>query len=95
MKPKADARKLVVVGLVLLIWMISIYMGVHSTWTIRKDIAALSAQGNKLVDMAEEFLEERNQCRAKLTGCQDAKMEMFHMYTSCVEEVGELERKKR
>lgn len=88
--------KTLMVGIVLLVcWAVSIYTGTRSISTLRKDIAAISAQGNKLADMAEEFLDDRTECRAKLTGCQDAKMEMFNMYTSCEEHVGELERKKQ
>lgn len=90
-----SSRKTLAMAVVLLVvWIFSIYTTARSTSTLRKDIAAMSAQGNKLADMAERFLEERNECRTKLKGCKNAKMELFHMYTSCEEEYGRLQKWK-
>ncbi len=85
--------KKTIAGVVLLIvWIVSIYVGATK---LQSQIDILVAQGNRLGDMAEEFLDARNEYRAKLTGCQDAKMEMFRMYMSCEEHVGELQREKK
>ena len=87
-----SSRKTLAVVL-LVVWIIvSIYVTAHNTIKLRSLIDTLGAQGNKVADMADECLDARNKCLTKLRMCEDAKMEIFYMYTTCEEEIGELKR---
>jgi len=80
--------------LIVIVLFVLLYSINRTTSTIQKDIATLGAQGNKVADMADQFLEERNECRVKLRMCEGAKMEMFSMYNSCEEDLGRFLKKR-
>ncbi len=89
------SHKILLMVLLAVWWIVSTYWSVRSMSSLRhmrEDIAAIRQSGLELGGKAERFLNERNQCRAKVKECEDAKMEMFRMYEECEQEFGDYKR---